>query len=278
VNDRVAMHTKQAPYMTYVVGIKAPRGYLPRGLYWDMEDPYHYVRLQSLPDDPESELVIIGGEDHKTGQADDVLERHGRLEAWARERFPKLGETAYRWGGQVMETIDGLAFIGRNPLDHDNVYIVTGDSGMGLTHGTIAGMLLTDLIMGRENPWASLYDPARKPVGAALEFVKENVNVAAQYGAWLTGGEIASSDEIANDCGAVMRHGLTKVAVYRDKRGHVHTLSAVCPHLGCLVGWNAAEKTWDCPCHGSRFDRLGKAINGPANGDLKPVEVEEHAS
>ena len=127
------------------------------------------------------DLLIVGGEDHKTGQANDGDERFARLEAWTRARFPQVQGFEFRWSGQVMEPVDGLAFIGRNPLDRDNVYIATGDSGNGMTHGTIAGMLLTDLIIGRENPWASLYDPSRKTLGAIKEFAKENLNVAAQY-------------------------------------------------------------------------------------------------
>ena len=151
VNDLLVLHTKQAPYMTYVIGARVPRGSVTKALYWDTEDPYHYVRLQPL--DGRHDLLIVGGEDHKTGQADDTRERHARLEAWARERFPRMGTVDFSWAGQVMETIDGLAFIGRNALDKDNVFVVTGDSGMGMTHGTIAGILLTDLILGRENPW-----------------------------------------------------------------------------------------------------------------------------
>jgi Rieske Fe-S protein len=179
----------------------------------------------------------------------------------------------FRWSGQVMETIDGLAFIGRNPLDEADVFIVTGDSGMGMTHGTIAGILLTDLILGRENPWETLYDPARKTLGAAGEFAKENLNVLRQYGDWLTGGEVASVEAVQPGTGAILRRGLTKVAAYRDEQGVLHERSAICPHLGCIVAWNEAEKTWDCPCHGSRFDRHGTVLNGPANSDLSPVEA-----
>jgi Rieske Fe-S protein len=177
----------------------------------------------------------------------------------------------FTWGGQVMETIDGLAFIGRNPLDADNIYIATGDSGMGMTHGTIAGMLLTDLIMGRENPWSELYDPARKTLRAADVYAKEGANMAAQYTDWLTPGEVSSPDEVAPGCGAVIRRGLSKVAVFRDEHKKVHEFSAVCPHLGCIVHWNAAESSWDCPCHGSRFTSTGKVINGPSNSDLAPA-------
>jgi Rieske Fe-S protein len=140
-----------------------------------------------------------------------------------------------------------------------------------MTHGTIAGMLLTDLIQGRENSWATLYDPSRKNMRALGTYVREAANMAAQYADWLMPGDVADVKQIANDSGAVLRRGLTKVAVYRDEDGHLHERSAVCPHLGCLVRWNAVEKTWDCPCHGSRFNKLGKAINGPANSDLAPV-------
>jgi glycine/D-amino acid oxidase-like deaminating enzyme/nitrite reductase/ring-hydroxylating ferredoxin subunit len=269
INDRVAMHTKQAPYMTYVVAARVPRGSVSAALYWDTQKAYHYVRLQEL--DGDEDLLIIGGEDHKSGQDDDSSERHARLEAWGRERFPMMGKIEFTWGGQCMETIDGLAFIGRNPLDEDNVFIVTGDSGMGMTHGTIAGMLLTDLILKRANPWEQLYDPSRKTLRAATAFVKENLNVAAQYTDWLTGSDVKSVDEIPRGGGAVMRRGLSKVAISRDTHGKTTELSAVCPHLGCIVHWNQAETSWDCPCHGSRFHADGKMVNGPANVDLPPA-------
>jgi glycine/D-amino acid oxidase-like deaminating enzyme/nitrite reductase/ring-hydroxylating ferredoxin subunit len=280
INDLVAIHTKQAPYMTYVIGARVPTGSVTDALYWDTLDPqYHYVRLQHVKaSDADSDgpgaydLLIAGGEDHKSGQANDTALRHARLESWARARFPMMEEIEFTWAGQWMKTIDGLAFIGRNPMDADNVYVATGDSGMGMTHGTIAGMLLTDLILGKQNPWATLYDPSRKPLRAAGGFAQENFNVARQYLDWLTPGEVDSAREIEPGCGAVLRRGLSKVAVYRDDEGKAHEMSAVCPHLGCIVHWNQAEHTWDCPCHGSRFDKLGKVINGPSNVDLEPSE------
>jgi len=265
INDRVAIHTKQAPYMTYVIGARIPSGSVPKLLAWDTGDPYYYIRTHD-------DVLIVGGEDHKTGQASDTPERYQRLEAWARARFPMMGELLFHWAGQIMETQDYLAFIGRNPMDHDNIYVVTGDSGMGLTHGTIAGMLLSDLILGRTNPWEKLYDPSRVRIRAASEFARENSNVAFQYTDWLTGGDVKSADEVAPGSGAIMRRGLEKIAVYRDAQGQVHECHAKCPHLGCVVHWNPAETTWDCPCHGSRFDAYGKVINGPANRDLAPAE------
>lgn len=276
VNDRLAVHTKQAPYRTYVIGAVLPPGSVPKVLYWDTADPYHYVRIQ--PGVPTEggfghDVLIVGGEDHKTGQADDADARYARLEAWTRERFPMAGEITFRWSGQVMEPMDGLAFIGRNPLDHDNVYIATGDSGNGMTHGTIAGMLLSDLIQGWVNPWAALYNPSRVRLKAAKEFTVENANMAAQYLDWLTAGDLDKDRHVARGCGAIVRHGLTKAAVYRDEEGNFHECSAVCPHLGAIVTWNQAEKTWDCPAHGSRYDRFGQVLNGPANSNLKPLDA-----
>jgi glycine/D-amino acid oxidase-like deaminating enzyme len=266
VNNLVAIHTKQAPYMTYVIGARVPRNAVTKALYWDTGDPYHYVRLHPL--DAEHDLLIVGGEDHKSGQADDTQQRHPRLEQWTRERFPSVGEVAYLWAGQVMEPVDGLAFIGRNALDQQNVYTVTGDSGNGMTHGTIAGMLITDLILGRHNAWTQLYDPGRVSLRATGEFAKEAANMAAQYVDLVTGGDVGDVAQIEKDSGAIVRRGVSKVAVYRDQTGALHERSAICPHLGCVVQWNTAEKTWDCPCHGSRFDKFGTVINGPANRDL----------
>jgi glycine/D-amino acid oxidase-like deaminating enzyme/nitrite reductase/ring-hydroxylating ferredoxin subunit len=271
INDMIAIHTKQAPYMSYVIAGRVPRGSVPLALYWDTQDPYHYVRIQPAEMQDGGDLLIIGGEDHKTGQAADGDERFARLEAWARERFPQLGPIEYHWAGQVMETLDGLAYLGRNPLDEENVYIATGDSGMGMTHGVIAGMLISDLILGRANPWRDLYDPARKPL-AVRDFASENLNVAAQYTSWLTPGEVSDVAEILPGHGAILRSGLQKIAAYRDESGKLHKLSAVCPHMKCIVAWNPTEKTWDCPCHGSRFAAEGKVIVGPSNVDLPPVE------
>jgi Rieske Fe-S protein len=251
--------------MTYVVAARVPQGSVPTVLSWDTGDPYHYLRLYD-------DLLIVGGEDHKTGQASDTPERYARLEAWARARFPEMGEVELAWGGQVMETQDFLAFIGRNPMDHENVYVATGDSGMGITHGTIAGMLLSDLILGLTNPWEALYDPSRVTLRAVGDFARENSNVALQYTDWLTGGDVASADDVRPGSGAIVRRGLEKIAVYRDEQGEVHECLAKCPHLGCVVHWNPAEITWDCPCHGSRFDRYGKVISGPANCDLATAE------
>jgi Rieske Fe-S protein len=243
-----------------------PPDTVPAALYWDTADPYHYVRLHG-------DLLIAGGEDHKTGQEDDAYDRFAYLESWTRERFP-IGEVEYTWSGQVMEPVDGLAYIGRNPADKAHILVATGDSGQGMTHGTIAGILLTDLILGRPNPWGRLYDPSRKSLKSAAEYLKENVNVAKQYLDYVSPGEVGSVDEIRPGHGAVVRHGLTKLAVYRDEQGALHSRSAVCPHLGCIVHWNSLEGSWDCPCHGSRFGTDGRVLNGPAVTSLESQEIE----
>jgi glycine/D-amino acid oxidase-like deaminating enzyme/nitrite reductase/ring-hydroxylating ferredoxin subunit len=266
VNDRLVIHTKQAPYRTYVVGARVRRGSVPSLLLWDTADPYHYVRLQ--PIDRMHDLLFIGGEDHKTGQADDMGNRYRRLEKWMRERFPSAGKVGFRWSGQVMEPVDGLAFIGPNPLDKRSVFIATGFSGTGMTYGTIAAMLLTDLVQGRRNEWADTFDPSRKTVGAAAEFAQENLNVAARYGDLVTPGDVESTRNIKRGRGAIVRRGLSKSAIYRDEQGVLQEHSAICPHLGCVVRWNPGEKTWDCPCHGSGSHRDGHVVNGPAKRGL----------
>jgi Rieske Fe-S protein len=192
-----------------------------------------------------------------------------------RERWPQAREVIYRWSGQVLEPNDYIAFIGRNPDGAENVYMASGDSGQGMTHGTIAGMLLSDLILGRQNEWESLYDPRRVSLRAKPmeEFAKENADVALQLiKEYVTPGDVPSEAEIPRGEGRVVRHGLHKVAAYCDESGAVHIHSAVCTHLKCIVQWNSAEKSWDCPCHGSRFDPYGKVLNGPAITDLEPVE------
>ena len=274
VNDRVVIHTKQAPYRTFVIGLVIPKASVQDILLWDNDTPYHYVRTQTLGEgDSAEDILIIGGEDHKTGHTEEAEAPFARLERWARDRYPSVGEVRYRWSGQVMEPIDGVAYIGRNP-GADNLYIITGDSGNGITHGTIGGMIVTDLLMGRNNPWTALYDPGRKThsLTSLKDFARENADVAAQYRSYLSRGEVSSLDEIRPGHGAIIRRGTHLIAASRDTEGVLQQHSAVCPHLGCIVQWNDVEKTWDCPCHGSRFAVDGHVVNGPSLGDLEPGE------
>ena len=275
VSDLVRIHAKQAPYITYVISAIIPKNSIPTALYWDSLDPYHYVRLQPMDD---HDILIIGGEDHKTGQADDIPQRYKNLEDWARLRFSQMKEIIYKWSGQVIEPIDGLSYTGLDPEHKKNVYIITGDSGMGITHGTYSAVIIKDLITGKYNEWAKLYDPSRVTLRAYKEFIRESANMASQYIELITGGEIKSYDDIIPGEGAVIKSGLKKIAVYKDHEGRLFGFNALCTHLKCVVHWNNVEKTWDCPCHGSRFDALGKVINGPAMNDLKRENIEDFAN
>jgi len=263
INDWMGIYIKQASYRTYIVALKIPHGAVSDALYWDNEEPYHYARL-------ENDALIVGGEDHKTGQLPRDDEPFIRLEKWAREKFPVVGEVVRRWSGQVQEPADYLPFIGKAPTSGEGIFVVTGDSGMGLTHGSASAIIISDLIAGRRNEWAKVFDPTRKTLDADL--VKENANVMKQFVDWVSPGDVKSSEEIPRGQGAVVRDGMSKLAVYRDDNGTLTRCSAACTHLGCVVQWNPYEKTWDCPCHGSRFDPHGRVLMGPAIDDLKRLD------
>lgn len=283
VNDFISIHTKQFAYRTYVIAGKIPKDIIPHALWWDTggteakwaTTPYHYVRVQQYND--EYDLLLSGGEDHKTGQADDdgVVEekRYEALIEWTTKRFPMMEDIVYRWSGQVTEPFDYMAFLGKNP-GNDNIYIITGDSGNGMTHGTLGGMIVTDLIQGKENTWADIYSPKRLPVSMPGTYLSEFMNVVKQYGDFIKRADIQEIDELHNNEGAILGKGLRRIAVYKDEQGTVHSFSAVCPHMGCVVQWNAEEKSFDCPCHGSRFTKEGDVINGPATASLEKVSIE----
>ena len=271
ISDYVITHAKMAPYRTFAIAARVPSAAVPDALYWNDADPYIYIRIQQGDG---HDWLIVGGEDYKTGHKEDDEARLDRLSQWTRDRFPMVQSIDYRWSGQVLEPNDGMAFTGRNPDGAENVYLHTADSGHGMTHGTIAGMLLTDMIVGRPNPWEQLYDPKRVRVGlsSAKEFVKENVDVAVQYASYVLPGDVPSERDVPRGEGRVVRRGTKMIAVYRDDNGTVHERSAVCTHLKCIVNWNDLEKSWDCPCHGSRFAPLGEVLNGPAMAPLERME------
>jgi len=269
VNDVAAIHTKQAAYRTYAMAFETNQ--TQPVLAWDMDDPYHYARL-GVDAETDRPVLIVGGEDHRVGQGVDAANHFPHLETWARERFPAAGGVVCQWSGQVFEPSDGLAFIGKNP-GQDRVLILSGFSGNGMTYSALSAELIADLIGGQKHPFAGLYEPKRKPTSASAlsNYLQENLNTAAQYSDWIGPADVASADQIARGEGAVLRRGLQRVAVYVDDGGAPHELSATCPHLGGVVAWNSAEKSWDCPCHGSRFDCHGKVVTGPAVSDLKPI-------
>ena len=271
LNGSLGVFVKNAAYRSYVIGVLIPPELSSDVLLWDTVDPYHYVNFARDPLHGRH-VMLVGGEDHRTGQ-DVAPENHfRRLSEWVGQRLGLEPRVISRWSGQILEPVDGLAYIGRSPQDPDNVFMVTGDSGHGLTHGTIAGMMLPDLIAGRGHRWQSLYDPSRLHVRSLGTLIKEAVSSAKPYGDWLAEGDVADTFEIPAGEGAVVRDGLRKIAAFKDEHGRLHSCSAVCPHLGGIVRWNGAEKTWDCPCHGSRFDRYGQVINGPAVSALASID------
>jgi glycine/D-amino acid oxidase-like deaminating enzyme/nitrite reductase/ring-hydroxylating ferredoxin subunit len=264
---RVPIHTKQAPYRTLVIAAPIPKGHAADVLLWDTTEPgYHYVRLQ--PGD-EFDMLIVGGEDYKSGTADDGTDRIGRLVAWARERWPRMGELAYAWSGQVYEPADFIGFIGKSP-QHTEVYLATGDSGEGMTTGGVAALLLSDLMNGRTNPWSQLYEPSRKMHHGISEYLKENLEAARHWVELLGPGEVDSIEHVRSGEGALVKMHGKPVAAYRDDSGQLHLRSAICTHAGCTVHWNGFERCWDCPCHGSQFSIDGEVLAGPA---AKPLDA-----
>ena len=259
--------TKLALYTSYVIAGRIAKGRLEDASWWDTADPYRYLRLDPHRD---FDVVIFGGEDHKTGQVDDTAACYRRLEQQLRALLPDI-EVTHRWSGQVIETPDGLPYIGETD---PHQYSATGYAGNGMTFGTLAAMMISDAITGAKNPWTDLFDPARKAIGrSSWDYVKEN----ADYPYYLVRDRFAAAEarsvrSIKRGEGRIVERAGSKVAAYRDPAGKLTLRSATCTHLGCIVGWNNAERTWDCPCHGSRFTPDGKVISGPAESPLSDSE------
>jgi glycine/D-amino acid oxidase-like deaminating enzyme/nitrite reductase/ring-hydroxylating ferredoxin subunit len=269
--DRGLFFARLSPERSYALACRVA-GPVPQGMYISTESPAHSVRSAPLDGD---ELLIVGGEAHKTGQGGDTAERYARLEAWARERF-EISEVLYRWSAQDAMPADGVPYVGLVSPVSKHVWTGSGYRKWGLTNGTAAAMMLTDAIEGRENPWAATFDANRlKPVAAGPTLVKENVNVGAHFVAdRLTPPDAESLDALLPGEGGIVVVDGDRSAAYRDEDGTVHALSPTCTHLGCHVTWNRAERTWDCPCHGSRFDAVdGHVIQGPAVHDLERRET-----
>jgi glycine/D-amino acid oxidase-like deaminating enzyme/nitrite reductase/ring-hydroxylating ferredoxin subunit len=270
--DRGGYFARMHPERSYGLGLYLKSGAAPQGMYLSTESPSHTVRSHPTAN---GEMVIAGGESHKTGQGGDTAERVARLERWARRRFD-VKSIEYRWSTQDNMPVDGVPYIGRLAPFQKRIWVATGFMKWGLTNGTAAGMILTDLIGGRDNPWADLFDSTRfKPLASARELVKENANVGVHFvGDHLGRPDVRSTAELGPGEAGIVRRGAGKVAAYREQDGTLHAVSAVCTHLGCQVKWNEAERSWDCPCHGSRFHYTGRVLQGPAVRDLEPKPPE----
>jgi glycine/D-amino acid oxidase-like deaminating enzyme/nitrite reductase/ring-hydroxylating ferredoxin subunit len=259
--------TKLALFTSYVVAGRVPPDELPDALFWDTAVAYHYLRLERHRD---YDLVILGGEDHKTGQEPDTSACYERLGRTLTALVPNV-EMSHRWSGQVIESPDGLPYIGRTA---DRQYAATAFAGNGMTFGTLGAMMATDAILGRKNPWAELFDPGRTAIRHGLwDYVKEN----ADYPYYLVRDRFAGTEgrslrSVKRRQGKIIERDGAKVAAYRHESGKTVLRSAFCTHMGCVVTWNHAERTWDCPCHGSRFKPNGDVIAGPAESPLAEVE------
>jgi glycine/D-amino acid oxidase-like deaminating enzyme/nitrite reductase/ring-hydroxylating ferredoxin subunit len=261
------VHLKSAAYRTYAIGYSNGDS-VPDGLFWDTADPYHYTRWQ---DTDAGTFLIVGGEDHRVGEEEDTEGSFERLREYTREYYGVRPER-FRWSGQIIEPHGGLPLIGGSK----DVYISTGYSGQGMTFGTVGAMLVSDLILGVSNPWAAVFDPARnRPHVTTKEFITENMHFPAHLlSDRLTSAsvEAKSTEAVGNGEGKIIEIDGKKVAAYRDDRGALHCLSPICTHMKCDVAWNSAERTWDCPCHGSRFTPAGDVLNGPAHEPLERLD------
>jgi glycine/D-amino acid oxidase-like deaminating enzyme/nitrite reductase/ring-hydroxylating ferredoxin subunit len=269
-NDPNVYFAAMYPTRSYVLGCRL-NGPAPRGMYLSTGTPHRSIRNNPYEG---GEIVMLGGEHHKTGQGGDTRERYQRLEEWARANFD-VASIEFRWSTQDNNTVDRVPYIGRLSSGSERLYVATGFAGWGMTNSHVSAMLLTDMILGRENPWAELFDPSRfKPVTSARDFLRENLDVAKEFmGDRASVPELDDLAKIPKGYGEVVEWKGERVALYKDDSGNAHACSAVCTHMGCLVRWNSAERSWDCPCHGSRFRYDGKVVQGPANKDLEPREL-----
>ena len=264
--DRGLFFARAHPRKSYAVAAEVDAAAMPDGMYINVDEPTRSIR--SAPGPGQSRFLIVGGESHHPGE--DADRRYRALAAFMRERFD--AEAALRWSAHDYMPADGLPYIGRMPRGDRNIFVATGFAKWGLTKATIAARIVADAILGRPNPWAQLYDPGRLTLRAsARSLAAENAQVAWRFlGDRLRPrpGE-AELRRLAPGAGAVVRMGAGHLAVFRDDAGVLHVLSARCPHLGCLVGWSEADRSWECPCHGSRFTAQGELVQGPATEDLE---------
>ncbi|MEO6732041.1 MAG: FAD-dependent oxidoreductase [Ferruginibacter sp.] len=265
------LHFRCAPYRSYVLGVKLKNNEYPAALGYDMNDPYHYYRTQNVDG---QNYLIVGGEDHKTGHDENTEFCFRRLESHTRGLFP-VEEIVFRWSSQYYEPADGLPYIGTLPGGGGNIYVATGYSGNGMIYGTLAGLILSNILVNGESIYQKILDPNRiKPIAGFSNFVKEGADVVGKLVSGMFPAEkLKELDSLANDEGRVVKYEGHTMGIYKDMEGQLHAVDTVCPHVKCTVIWNAAEKSWDCPCHGSRFSIEGELLTVPAVSDLEKIEL-----
>jgi hypothetical protein len=265
------LHFRCAPYRSYAIAVRLKSGEYPEAVAYDMNNPYHYYRTQEVHGQP---YLIVGGEDHKTGHEDNTEACFRRLESHVRNYFD-VEEVSYKWSSQYYEPTDGLPYIGHLPGHPGNIYVATGFSGNGMIHGTLSAIILRDMLVTGTSVWEELLDPNRiKPVAGFANFVKEAADVVGK----LVGGLFPEEKmhvlaDIAHGEARIVEFEGKKMGIYKDERGVVYAIDPGCTHIKCTVQWNGAERTWDCPCHGSRFSYTGQVLTGPARKNLAVYDI-----
>lgn len=267
------LNLRCAPYRSYAIAVELENDNYPEGLVYDMYDPYHYYRSQQVNG---KTWLIAGGEDHKTGHDENTESHFLKLESHL-QRYFSVKEISYKWSSQYFEPVDGLPYIGHLPGHPENIFVATGYGGNGMTYSSVAALLLTDMILNRDSAYIKLFDPNRiKPIAGFSNFIKENADVVKQLvGKWFSKEKIQQLADLAPGEGKLIRFEGQPIALYKDEDGSLHAVDPVCTHMKCTVSWNTSEKTWDCPCHGTRYSFDGKLLTGPATTDLEKIELKE---
>jgi Rieske Fe-S protein len=265
------LHFRCAPYRSYAMAVKLKDDNYPKALVYDMYDPYHYYRTQKVDDEY---YLIAGGEDHKTGHEDNTDACFRRLESHIKSYF-KVKEIAYKWSSQYYEPTDGLPYIGKLPGTNENIYVATGFSGNGMIYGTLSGIVFSNILVNGQSAYQDLFDPNRlKPVAGFSNFVKEGADVIGKLiSAKFSSEKINQLIDIAAGEAKVVKYDGHTLALYKDEHHVLHALNSTCTHIGCTVGWNVTERSWDCPCHGARYSIEGEMLNGPAQKNLQQIEL-----
>ncbi|HEX6225139.1 MAG TPA: FAD-dependent oxidoreductase [Chryseolinea sp.] len=265
------LHLRCPAFRSYAMAVKLRNQPYPEGLTYDMYDPYHYYRTQVVDG---QQFLIVGGEDHKTGEATNTNKAFLQLESHIRTHFD-VAEISHRWSSQYYEPVDGLPYIGKLPGARENILVATGYGGNGITYSHVAALELADLILTGESRYDGLFSPGRiKPVAGFTEFVKHNADVVTQFvGKWFATERLDEVATLAPEEGKVVKLNNETMALYKDEHGSLHAVNPTCTHMKCSVAWNAAEKSWDCPCHGARYSIEGDVLNGPADANLELIEL-----
>jgi hypothetical protein len=265
------LHLRCAPYRSYAMAVRSVGGNYPEGLIYDMYEPYHYIRTQEVQGE---KYLVVGGEDHKTGHVVNTEACFRQLENYTRKFFP-VDVIAFQWSSQYYEPDDGLPYIGHLPMTSGNIFVATGFSGNGMTYGVVSSLVLRDLILHGKNEYSELFDPGRiKPVAGFAKFVKENLDVAKELvEKVLPTDKLEVLAGLAPGEGRVVKYEGENIALFKEDNGNLHAVRPACTHLKCTVSWNMVEQTWDCPCHGARYDGDGTVLTGPATRDLEAVKL-----